>query len=122
MVRKESPIELEELPLSPAAQEAIHEIAHTPYVSHLRQFSGSVLTRMVRDGEITIGEMADISSEREARRTSLTMPKHAIPEDIPEPPSSQEPWSPTALLDSMPTYEIDGRARAAGEAVIRQEQ
>lgn len=125
MVEKLPAVETTELPMSPAAQAAIHEIAHAPYVSNLRHFNGRTLIGMVRRGEITVGEMDSIRSEREARQSLLTTPRDVIPEDVPEAAlHSEMPWTPSSVLDQHPPTEreYDWAERAAGEAVVRRDQ
>lgn len=113
---------IEDLPVSPRAQELISEVASTGYRSQLRKFGRAPLLRELLQGGITQDEYDIVVGEREARRQILTAPTNQIPPEVPESPTTiPAEWSPTGILSKIPPRELDVRELAAGEHLDRKQ-
>lgn len=89
----------EDLPISPRAQELVHQVAVTKFRSQAKKLGGATLFKECRAGGISLDEVAIITSEIDAKVTRLTADPNAAPADIPEAPQPEvttEAWSPTA--------------------------
>lgn len=114
ITQEEAPI-VEDLPLSPGAQELMHGIYRAPYKSTVRKLlDGAGLFNAVRTGKIDAREVEIIQAEGYAKQKLLTATP-TIPEAAPESFIDDDGWSPTAKLADMPEREYDARERAAGE-------
>lgn len=119
---------VEELPLSPVAQERVAQVAATPYKGQLRKLGGLSLFEDVRAGNITLAEHDIIRGELAAREKILSVSPDQLPMEVPDSPAtlgltqSAAEWSPTAILATLPpadAREFDARERAAGEYLDR---
>lgn len=113
----------EELPVSPFAQEVIHNIRATRFRPDLRDFTGNKLFSNIREGNVSPVEADRIRDEAAAKYKVLSLPKDSVTLELPEAaqpqPEEPEAWSPTDILDKIPTREYDVRERAAGEHLDR---
>ncbi len=112
----------EDLPVSPRAQELIHQVNTARYKSEVRKLGGVGLFSEVRAGAITHSELEIINDERAAKLQLLTPPETRVVE-VAESVVAEaaDSWSPTAILDTLPPAreDFDGRERAAGEHLDR---
>jgi hypothetical protein len=118
---KNHEIIVEDLPVIPRVEGLIHGIRTAKYRSNLKGVPLEV-ARAVQKRQLTGAEAEVVFDELNARKQSLTAPNNVPPpQGPPEAVTSpaEEAWSPTAILDKIPTYELSPQDRAAGEAVRR---
>jgi hypothetical protein len=76
------------------------------------------LARELRTGAITIGEYDIANSELASAKSRMTAPNDIPPAEVPLQKDEEADWSPTSVLDTLPSAEdriYDARERAAGE-------
>jgi hypothetical protein len=99
--------------LSQAANEMLGRIASATRRSDVRGLNPD-LFHMVREGMISPDEMGMIQEAARDKQADLTYTPPTPPEEVPVSESipTEEPWSPSGVLDNMPAErELDWRER-----------